>query len=104
MNGPEILKPKETAFSANEESRAVQSSLTKAEVEEIYSYRQSCLQKARLWVGLEFYQQIKEKLEGERQLLLQLLHWEDAKQDVLSHYSFVLNPRYFEQKFFGNEI
>lgn len=104
MNKPEILKPKDIAFSASEELHAAQNSLTKTEVEEIYSHRQSCLEKARLMVSLEFYHQIREKLEEERRFFERLLHWEDAKEDLLSHYSFVLNPRYFEQKFFGSEI
>ncbi len=104
MNKPEILKPKDIAFSVSEELPAVQNSLTKAEVEEIYSHRQSCLKKARLVVSLEFYHQIRGKLEEEKKLFERLLHWEDAKENLLSHYSFVLNPRYFEQKFFGSEI
>ena len=104
MEERELLKFKETVISVHEEPKTREGSLSKAEVEEIRDYRQRALQKIRGIVSLNLYLRIKEKLEVEKHLLERLLHWENTKQDVLSHYSFVLDPRYFEQKFFSNEI
>ncbi len=99
MNQPEMLKSTENKIITNEENQPTNNSLTKTEVEEIYSFRQNCLQRIRSVISLKFYHQISEKLETEKRLFQQLLNWEDNKQDVLSRYSFVLNPYYFEQKF-----
>ncbi len=104
MNKPEILKSQETVFASLEKFQVAPGSITKAEVEEIYNSRKSRLQQIRSSICLKFYHDISEKLEKEKRLFEQLLHWEDNKQEALSHYSFVLNPYYFEQKFLGSEI
>ena len=103
MNQPEILKSPEQLPATSQENHSPEGSLTKAEVEEVYAKRQSFLGKIRADISLKFYHQVSDKLNREKKQFEQLLNWEDNKQEVLSRYSFVLNPYYFEQKFFGTE-
>ncbi len=104
MNKTEILKSAETFATGSQETETNFGSITKAEVETIYKYRQSLLDEVRSSVCLKFYNDIAEKLKNEKRQFEQLLNWQDARDEALSHYSFVLNPYYFEQKFLGVEI
>lgn len=104
MNKTELLKSTETLAVGSQETETNSGFITKAEVETIYQHRQSLLEEVHTSVCLKFYNEIGEKLKNEKRQFEQLLNWQDAKQEALSHYSFVLNPYYFEQKFLGVEI
>lgn len=84
------------------ESYHAESMITKDEVESLYHDRKQSLEHIRGAICLKFYYIISEKLDQEKKSFERILHIEDTKQEVLSRYSFVLNPYYFEQKFFGN--
>lgn len=99
MMKEETLKSPETLAAGAEEPQTSSPSITKAEVETIYTGRKNLLEEIRPVVCLKFYNDIGEKLENEKRQFEQLLNWRDARDEVLSHYSFVLNPYYFEQKF-----
>lgn len=100
----ELIKSAEVLVPGSEEARSEAASLTKVEVETIYKDRKKRLEEIKSSVCLKFYNDIAEKLEGEKRQFEQLLHFQDARDEVLSHYSFVLNPYYFEQKFLTAEI
>ncbi|MEK7162116.1 MAG: hypothetical protein AAB729_05520 [Patescibacteria group bacterium] len=104
MQTKETLKPAETHTADIGEGQTGAGSITKAEVETIYKDRKNRLEEIRSLVCLKFYNDISEKLENEKWQFEQLLNWQDARDEALSHYSFVLNPYYFEQKFFGVEV
>ncbi len=73
--------------------------LTKDDAERVYAGRQHDLEQVRPFICLKFYHEISEKLEREKRQFDRLLHIEDKKQDILSRYTFVLNPYFFEQRF-----
>ena len=95
----ETLQSKELLPSHTNEDHTAETALNKSEVDELYSSRQNSLSHIKSVVSLKFYHYIEGKLQQEKKLFEQLLHLEDSKQELLSHYSFVLNPYYFEQKF-----
>ena len=99
MNQNELLKSSESIQSSAEDAITDNPALTKAEAEHVYTTRQDSLEQIRPLICLKFYHEISEKLERERRQFDRLLHIEDKKQDVLSRYTFVLNPYFFEQKF-----
>ena len=84
-----------------QESNHTNTSITKEEVDQLYVQRKTSLEGIRNAICLKFYYTISEKLDQEKKFFERILHIEDTKQEALSHYSFVLNPYYFEQKFFG---
>ncbi len=98
LKSPEILAP------SLQENQTENSVISKEEVQEIYAERKNRLEKVKSFVCLKFYNDISEKLDSEKRQLEQLLNLQDARDEALSHYSFVLNPYYFEQKFIGAEI
>lgn len=98
MQTQEQLKTTEVISQTTEDNTVSPTGLNKTETEKIYYFRQGLLEKIRSIIGLKFYHQISEKLENEKSIFEKLLNLEDVKQDFLSHYSFVLNPHYFEQQ------
>jgi hypothetical protein len=99
MNQNELLKSSETLSTQENKPETVKEELSKAEVETIYTQRQKLLEKARGIISLKFYYEISDKLENEKKQFEKLLNWQTSRDEALSHYSFVLNPYYFEQKF-----
>lgn len=99
MNQTEFLKPKEGLSKTGEEQVGPQGVLSPKEAMEICKIRQEALEGLKHVITLKFYHQITEKLSQEKLAFEKLLNLETAKQTVLSQYSFVLNPYYFEQKF-----
>ncbi len=97
----ELLQSAEMPAAVSQETKANSSSITTAEAETIYRQRQGNLEEIRSLVCLKFYNEIGEKLKNEKRQFEQLLNWQDARDEALSNYSFVLNPYYFEQKFLG---
>lgn len=100
MQRAELLQPKEILNNSTQESDGANATITKEEVEKIYRQRKHSLEQVRASLCLKFYYTISDKLKREKKLFEKILHWEDAKQETLSRYSFVLNQYYFEQKFF----
>ncbi len=103
MYQQERLRTQEITPSLLHESQSTRSVITKEEVQQLYQGRKQRLEEVRSSVCLKFYETICEKIDQEKRLFERLLHWEDAKQDALSQYSFILNPFYFEQRFLGEE-
>jgi hypothetical protein len=104
MNKTEVLKTAETLASQSPEVQSPAGTVGKDEVEAIYKNRKNFLEEIRSLVCLKFYNDIGEKLENEKRQFQLLLNWRDARDEALSHYSFVLNPYYFEQKFLAAEV
>ncbi len=101
MQTGETLKPTEPLLSPRAlEGYSDPVMITKEEVLQLYDQRKQGLESIRGTICRKFYYTISEKLEQEKKLFERILHIEDTKQEVLSRYSFVLNPYYFEQKFF----
>ena len=98
MQTQELLKKSEIISETSETTSETTVSFSKIQADKICAQRLGLLQTIRSAIGLKFYHQISEKLEQEKQLFTSLLNIEDQKQDFLSHYSFVLNPYYFEQQ------
>ncbi len=73
--------------------------LSEAKLAQTISHRQKDLESIKQWVGLKFYYRASEKIKAEEAALRKLLNREEVKRSVLSEYSFVLDPLYFEQKF-----
>jgi len=95
----EQLRSHELGPTLREESEGVLNTITKQEVESIYRERKHSLEQVRSSLCLKFFYSISDKLKQEKKLFEKILHWEDAKQEALSRYSFVLNQYYFEQRF-----
>lgn len=91
--GPQYRETPETAADG---------SLTAEHVEQLYAVRRSDLKSIKPGIGLKFYYRAAEKIKQEEEALKRLLRLENAKQNILSEYSFVLDPVYFEQKFLSN--
>jgi hypothetical protein len=72
-------------------------------VDELYKERVDDLEHIRLSVCLKFYNEISDKLSKEKSRFKQLLNLQDKKREILSHYTFLLNPYYFEQKFLSQK-
>lgn len=104
MTTQETLKSPEVFAPSIQEARSENSAISKEEVQFIYAGRKNRLEKVKSFVCLKFYNDISERLEKEKRQFEQLLNLQDARDEALSHYSFVLNPYYFEQKFIGAEI
>jgi hypothetical protein len=105
MNQPETEKLKSLELSHNRPSTAESGNLEllRAQVEELFLERQSDLETIRPALCLKFYNEISDKLQVEKKRFEQLLNLQDKKREILSRYTFVLNPYYFEQKFFGQQ-
>lgn len=73
------------------------------EVESLFNQRRQTLRQIKNQVSLKFYYSVEEKIKREEEQIKTLLRLEEHKQKVLSAYSFVLDPRYFEQKFLTNQ-
>lgn len=101
MQTVEVLKPSEQLIPRVRESYRDSVLITKEEVMQLYDRRKHQLETIRGTICLKFYYTITEKLDEEKRIFERMLHIEDTKQDALSRYSFVLNPYYFEQKFFA---
>ncbi len=71
------------------------------EIDSLYKKYETELSELQPFIYLKLYNRIKEKFAEERQQFAKLLHWQEARDEALSHYSFVLNSQYFEQKFFN---
>ncbi len=100
----ETLKSPEVFAPSSQESEIQNSAISKEEVQAIYAERKNLLEDAKSFICLKFYNNICEKLEDEKRQFEHLLNLQDARNEALSHYSFVLNPYYFEQKFIGAEM
>jgi len=103
MASKETLKSSEIFVPAGEKSHSADLTITKEETDIICAQRQKYLREIRSFVGPEFYDRIGEKLANEKRQFEQLLNFQNARDEILSQYSFVLNPYYFEQKFIGTE-
>jgi len=95
----EKLNTVETLSAAEQAPGALDQVLSADAVTALYQTRQADLETLKKWVGLKFYYRAAEKIKQEETSLKRLLRLEDAKQAILSDYSFVLDPAYFEQKF-----
>ncbi|GEM_PF-1443734 len=100
MEKLEVLKGREMVAFPTPESHHTEEIITKEEVESLYQSRKQSLERIRGVICLKFYYTICEKLDQEKKYFDRILHIEDTKLEALSRYSFVLNPYYFEQKFF----
>ncbi len=70
-------------------------------IDSLYKKYEQELLELEPFVYLKLYNRIKEKFAEEREQFAKLLNWQDARDDALSRYSFVLNTQYFEQRFFN---
>lgn len=84
---------------AEQSETASDSGFNEDTVISLFNERQQTLGQIKPWVGLKFFYRTAEKVKQEEAHLRRLLRLENAKQTVLSDYSFVLDPAYFEQKF-----
>jgi hypothetical protein len=100
----ELLKPTENLAAGAEEPQNGAGGVTRAEAGAIFRERKNLLEEIRAAICLKFYNEISEKLESENSRFERMLNVKDARDEVLSQYSFVLNPYYFEQKFLAEQI
>ena len=87
--------PKETESPATGQSE----NFDDTQISETFSQRHHDLETIKQWIGLKFYYRAAEKVKQEEAALRKLLDREEIKRSILSEYSFVLDPLYFEQKF-----
>ena len=101
MSTAEILANREYKYgwTTDIESEMIPRGLNEDTVISLFNQRQQTLEQIKPWVGLKFFYRTTEKIKQEEVNLRKLLRLENAKQTVLSDYSFVLDPAYFEQKF-----
>jgi len=71
-------------------------------ITDIYNFRKRDLEDIRKHICLKLYYFAEEKLNLEKQALMEILNIQQNNQEVMEKYSFVLDPQYFEQKFFKN--
>lgn len=95
----EQLPASEQLSQATEPQAQTLEGLNAGQVEQLYTARQADLEALKQWVSLKFYYRVAEKVKAEQTAFRRLLRLEDAKQNILSEYSFVLDSAYFEQKF-----
>jgi hypothetical protein len=70
-------------------------------IDSLYEQYEKDLTDLEPFIYLKLYNRIKEKFNNEKEQFAKLLNWQDARDEALSRYSFVLNSQYFEQKFFN---
>ncbi len=100
MQQPETLQSNERLSAGRQlEQQPAGSPLTAETADELQRRRLKLLEEIRPLMSLKLYHKISDKLEKEHASLAKFLNWEEAKQDALSHYSFILDTQYFEQKF-----
>lgn len=95
----EQLHPAEQLAAHPEQETSATEGLTMQQVDELYTARNANLEAIKQWVNLKFYYRVAEKIKQEQEAFKRLLRIENAKQDILAEYSFVLDSAYFEQKF-----
>ena len=74
--------------------------LTAENIALLCSARQSQLEQLQKKITPKFFTNIREKLLTEQTQFTRLLTKSDERQQTRAQYSFVLNPYFFEQKFF----
>ncbi len=70
-------------------------------IDSLYEKYEQELAELEPFIYLKLLNRIKEKFAEEKEQFAKLLNWQDARDDALSRYSFVLNTQYFEQRFFN---
>jgi len=101
MEEQEKLPNKEVELESRTEQGPASPSISIKEVEALYADRKKLIEELKPFVYRKLYNDMSEKVEFEKEQFEKLLNWQSAKEEVLSHYSFVLNPYFFEQKFFN---
>ncbi len=76
--------------------------ITKETIEELYTTRAAELERIRDFLDAEFAAAILKKLKKERHQLLQIAESEELLLAARRKYSLVLDPAYFQQKFYSN--
>ncbi|PIR13101.1 hypothetical protein COV49_03305 [Candidatus Falkowbacteria bacterium CG11_big_fil_rev_8_21_14_0_20_39_10] len=100
MKNNELLQPSEKIKSSKEKRPVSKASLSQEKINELFTERNQRLNEIKSFVCLNFYHHLEEKIQREERSFLEILNYETGKNEVLKKYSFVLNPQYFEQKFF----
>lgn len=95
----EQLQPVEQPTAVETTATEQPNNLDETQLSETFSRRHKDLETIKQWVGLKFYYRTAEKVKLEELALRKLLNREEIKRSILSEYSFVLDPLYFEQKF-----
>jgi hypothetical protein len=103
MQNKEILCSKEFQTNNGTEFKPADLDLSITAIDSLYKHRKEQLESIKNHIYLKFYYQIEEKLKKEQQVLMDILDGKLGKKKVLAQYSFVLDPQYFEQKFFKLE-
>ncbi len=104
MQSVEKLKPTEVISNLKIEAIDSFDVLDQSFIDNLYEGLGLKLQGLVDAVSLKFYHQITEKLAKEKSQYEQLLNLQDLQKEELSHYSFVLNSYYFEQRFLEEEV
>lgn len=97
----EHLQPNETSAKGRSDEPHTGQTLTEASMANICAAREVQLARIQGVVCRKLYTDIEEKLAAERVQFRAILSHEGARTKALARYSFVLNPHFFEQKFFG---
>ena len=86
----------------NYQSSADITKLNLETIDWLHKLRLKQLEAISQWVSLKSKHKIIEKIEIEKQELLNLLDIKTQDKDALSHYSFPLDPQFFQQLFLPN--
>ena len=99
MPNPELLSIMETAAAPLAETAPQGRELSTELVDTVIAQRTRELEALKPEVSLKFYYAITKRIKQERSALEKIFHGRQRQENTLSHYSFVLDPRYFEQRF-----
>lgn len=100
MKNNELLQSGEKIKPVGKKTSANKVFLSQEKICEIFTQRKNNLEKIKSFICLNFFHSIEEKIHEEERSLSEILNHEANRKEVLKKYSFVLNPQYFEQKFF----
>lgn len=72
---------------------------TRETIDQLFLDRNNELEKLKTNLSLKRFYAVSEKIDKEKQALIKLLDLQTNRDKILSEFSFVLDPAYFEQKF-----
>jgi hypothetical protein len=93
---PETLKPIESTQPSSS-PRDPRQPLTLEEVQVVIKERKVLLKNIQSSIGKKYYYRLEEKIDSEQAAFENILNLESNKQQILSEYSFILDPQYFDQ-------
>ncbi len=96
---PEILQPTDSGTKISNEILVKLNAFGEEQISELITSRKQLLESIKNQISLKAYYLMEEKILKEETRLKEILDIKKGRQRQLSKFTFILDPRFFEQEF-----